>query len=57
MADERRVHPDCMNASNPYHECVEYCFIKIAEAKARAEIKETGIFFKFLVSLIVVFDC
>lgn len=45
MADERRVHPDCINASNPYHECVEYCFIKIAEAKARAEIKETGIFF------------
>lgn len=43
MADERRVHPDCMNASNPYHECVEYCFIKIAEAKARAEIKETEV--------------
>lgn len=43
MADERRVHPDCINASNPYHECVEYCFIKIAEAKARAEIKETEV--------------
>ncbi|CAK7329472.1 unnamed protein product [Dovyalis caffra] len=43
MADERRVHPDCINASNPYHECVEYCFLKIAEAKARAEIKETEV--------------
>lgn len=43
MADERRVHPDCINASNPYHECVEYCFIKIAEAKARVEIKETEV--------------
>lgn len=43
MADERRVHPDCINASNPYHECVEYCFIKIAEAKPRAEIKESEV--------------
>ncbi|XP_057966455.1 uncharacterized protein LOC131156633 [Malania oleifera] len=40
MADERRVHPDCINASNPYHECVEYCFRKIAEAKARANANE-----------------
>ncbi|XP_021775318.1 pre-mRNA-splicing factor syf2-like [Chenopodium quinoa] len=35
MDRERGVHPDCRNASNPYHECVEYCFIKIAESKAR----------------------
>ncbi|KAK4852208.1 hypothetical protein QYF36_021982 [Acer negundo] len=41
MEDERRVHPDCINASNPYHECVEYCFIKIAEAMARMGKKET----------------
>lgn len=34
MAGERQVHPDCINASNPYHECVDYCFRKIAEAKA-----------------------
>lgn len=33
--EDRRVHPDCINASNPYHECVEYCFFKIAEAKER----------------------
>ncbi|KAA3465530.1 pre-mRNA-splicing factor syf2-like [Gossypium australe] len=37
MEEERRVHPDCINVSNPYHECVEYCFRKIAEAKARKD--------------------
>lgn len=35
MSEERRVHPDCRNAPNPYHECSEYCFGIIAEAKAR----------------------
>ncbi|KAK2665602.1 hypothetical protein Ddye_004176 [Dipteronia dyeriana] len=43
MADERRVHPDCINASNPYHECVEYCFIKIAEAMAQMGKRETEV--------------
>lgn len=33
--EERRVHPDCINASNPYHECVDYCFRKIAEVKVQ----------------------
>lgn len=33
--EEGRVHPDCRNASNPYHECSDYCFKVIAEAKAR----------------------
>lgn len=42
MAGERRVHPDCINASNPYHECVEYCFSKIAEVKAQMSKTETG---------------
>ncbi|XP_010266367.1 PREDICTED: pre-mRNA-splicing factor syf2-like [Nelumbo nucifera] len=47
MFEERRVHPDCINASNPYHECVEYCFRRIAEAKERSkqegsEVKETS---------------
>ncbi|CAH8391851.1 unnamed protein product [Eruca vesicaria subsp. sativa] len=37
MESERKVHPDCINASNPYHECVEFCFKKIAEAKAKLE--------------------
>lgn len=48
MEDERRVHPDCINASNPYHECVEYCFRKIAEAKAwMGKKEETGRFCLF----------
>ncbi|KAK4757184.1 hypothetical protein SAY87_007311 [Trapa incisa] len=41
MAEERAVHPDCRNASNPYHECSEYCFRIIAEAKARSEEKKS----------------
>ena len=36
MSNERGVHPDCINASNPYHECVDYCFNKIAESKLRS---------------------
>ncbi|KAM7256351.1 hypothetical protein ACFE04_012092 [Oxalis oulophora] len=37
MEEGRRVHPDCINASNPYHECVEYCFLKIAILQANKE--------------------
>ncbi|PIA30994.1 hypothetical protein AQUCO_05300074v1 [Aquilegia coerulea] len=37
MDEERRVHPDCINASNPYHECSEYCFQRIAEVMKRNE--------------------
>ncbi|OWM80433.1 pre-mRNA-splicing factor syf2 [Punica granatum] len=40
MAEERPVHPDCRNASNPYHECSEYCFQIIAQAKGLSEEKE-----------------
>nr|XP_043626232.1 pre-mRNA-splicing factor syf2 [Erigeron canadensis]XP_043626233.1 pre-mRNA-splicing factor syf2 [Erigeron canadensis]XP_043626234.1 pre-mRNA-splicing factor syf2 [Erigeron canadensis] len=36
MGGERAVHPDCRNSSNPYHECSEYCFKIIAEAKKLA---------------------
>lgn len=28
-----RVHPACINAGNPYHECSEYCFRRIAEGR------------------------
>ncbi|KAK8613722.1 hypothetical protein V6N13_101479 [Hibiscus sabdariffa] len=41
MEEDRRVHPDCINASNPYHECVEYCFRKIVEAKAKKDQEKT----------------
>ncbi|KAJ3690893.1 hypothetical protein LUZ61_020057 [Rhynchospora tenuis] len=34
---EGKSHPDCINSSNPYHECSEYCYRKIAEAKAKLE--------------------
>ncbi|XP_043689935.1 pre-mRNA-splicing factor syf2 [Telopea speciosissima] len=43
MTEERRVHPDCINASNPYHECVEYCFRRIAEAKDRIRKEESDV--------------
>lgn len=33
---ERRVHPDCINSSNPYHECSDYCFRRISEAQIAA---------------------
>lgn len=44
MTGEGRVHPDCRNASNPYHVCSDYCFIIIAEAKARNNKYEAGMF-------------
>ncbi|KAI3446272.1 hypothetical protein Pfo_002937 [Paulownia fortunei] len=37
------VYPDCKNASNPYHECSEYCFKIIAEAKIRRNKSDTFI--------------
>ncbi|KAI8024357.1 hypothetical protein ACSBR2_003603 [Camellia fascicularis] len=37
MTEEGRVHPDCRNASNPYHECSDYCFRIIAETKAQMD--------------------
>lgn len=43
MAEEGRVHPDCRNASNPYHECTDYCFKIIAEAKDRMSKIDTGV--------------
>ena len=44
MGGQRGVHPDCRNASNPYHECVDFCFRVIAEAKARSAAQSnTGI--------------
>ncbi|KAL8142528.1 hypothetical protein V2J09_015560 [Rumex salicifolius] len=43
MGRERVAHPECKNASNPYHECVDYCFRKIAESKAQSANKDTEI--------------
>ncbi|KAL9317059.1 hypothetical protein ACSQ67_013576 [Phaseolus vulgaris] len=40
MSGERAVHPDCRNASNPFHECSDYCFRVIAEAKIRSQQRQ-----------------
>ncbi|XP_052193686.1 uncharacterized protein LOC127802064 [Diospyros lotus] len=42
MTEEGRVHPDCRNSSNPYHECSDYCFKIIAEAKMQMNKSEQG---------------
>ncbi|CAJ1977622.1 unnamed protein product [Sphenostylis stenocarpa] len=41
MSGERAVHPHCRNASNPFHECSDYCFRVIAEAKTRSQHRES----------------
>ncbi|KAL3687152.1 hypothetical protein R1sor_013461 [Riccia sorocarpa] len=44
MAENKgRVHPACINASNPYHECVEYCFRRIAEKQSQAQLDESAV--------------
>jgi hypothetical protein len=42
--EDRTVHPDCINASNPYHDCSEYCFKKIADANAGKALPLSFIF-------------
>ncbi|KAK6143360.1 hypothetical protein DH2020_023708 [Rehmannia glutinosa] len=43
MDEEGRVHPECRNAANPYHECSEYCFNIIAEAKKKMNKFDAGL--------------
>ncbi|XP_073023891.1 uncharacterized protein [Primulina eburnea] len=43
MAKEGRVHPGCRNASNPYHECSDFCFKIIAEAKKKMISGDAGL--------------
>lgn len=43
MAEEGRVHPDCRNASNPYHECNDFCFKIIAEVKKKMVGADAGL--------------
>ncbi|XP_022928274.1 uncharacterized protein LOC111435153 isoform X1 [Cucurbita moschata] len=42
MAERRKVRPDCIYASNPFHECTEYCIKKTAESKAEKDKKSKG---------------
>ncbi|XP_008447944.1 uncharacterized protein LOC103490278 [Cucumis melo] len=44
MAERRKVRPDCIYASNPFHECTEYCIKKTAESKAGKDKKSKGSF-------------
>uniref|UniRef100_A0A2P2JR39 Uncharacterized protein MANES_04G072100 n=2 Tax=Rhizophora mucronata TaxID=61149 RepID=A0A2P2JR39_RHIMU len=39
MAYNGRVHPNCVNAPNPYHECGVACLEKIAQGQGRKEKK------------------
>ncbi|KAL5856126.1 hypothetical protein ACOSQ4_005928 [Xanthoceras sorbifolium] len=40
--EERKVHPNCSKASNPFHECSENCFKRNGEANAAGVKKESG---------------
>ncbi|CAI0376886.1 unnamed protein product [Linum tenue] len=46
MADNGRVHPECVNAANPYHECGVACLEKIAVGETRKSMskKKSGSF-------------
>ncbi|KAJ4715971.1 Phospholipase-like protein [Melia azedarach] len=39
---ERKVHPNCPKASNPFHECGEHCSKRNGEADPRGVKKESG---------------
>ncbi|XP_061959134.1 uncharacterized protein LOC133680296 isoform X1 [Populus nigra] len=41
MAENGRVHPDCVNAANPYHECGVACLEKISQGQGRKEKKKS----------------
>lgn len=51
MDEEGRVHPDCRNASNPYHKCSEYCFKIIAESKKKINPCDSGWFPLYLAAV------
>jgi hypothetical protein len=42
MAENGRVHPGCVNAANPYHECGVACLEKISDGKGRKDKKKSG---------------
>ncbi|KAG6572118.1 hypothetical protein SDJN03_28846, partial [Cucurbita argyrosperma subsp. sororia] len=44
MAERRKVRPDCIYVSNPFHECTEYCIQKTAESKAGKDKRSKGSF-------------
>ncbi|KAK8626716.1 hypothetical protein V6N13_134349 [Hibiscus sabdariffa] len=48
MDGNGRVHPDCPNAANPYHECGVLCLEKIAEGKGTKTKEKRTLSSKFL---------
>ncbi|CAI0438435.1 unnamed protein product [Linum tenue] len=40
MADNGRVHPECVNAGNPYHQCGVACLEKIAQGITRKSMSK-----------------
>ncbi|URD77893.1 hypothetical protein MUK42_02175 [Musa troglodytarum] len=32
MVQREQIHTNCVNASNPYHKCVEHCFQEISQS-------------------------
>ncbi|GLT42939.1 hypothetical protein SLA2020_169160 [Shorea laevis] len=42
MDAHSRVHPGCVNATNPYHECGANCLEKIARGETRKDKKKLG---------------
>ncbi|PON89960.1 Phospholipase-like [Trema orientale] len=49
--EEKRVHPACSKASNPYHECNENCFKRISGAGGGTEINQPGSILDFPIKL------
>lgn len=47
MEREWRVNPDCVNASNPFHVCAEYCVQRAHVLKPRSPRPKLGLFFSF----------
>lgn len=48
MSERGKVHPGCVNASNPYHQCVEECYRKIAGGKPHKSKNQSGNVFFFI---------
>ncbi|XP_062177453.1 uncharacterized protein LOC133882327 [Alnus glutinosa] len=42
MSEKGQVHPDCPNASNPYHECTQSCLKKISHGQSSKDKKKSG---------------
>lgn len=39
----RDVDPNCVNASNPFHKCADYCTIKTADGRKQIRTSPKGL--------------